>query len=136
VRLVPDQGWGSLPDELAADVRRMSDRLGGLSESRLHGPVPPHASRADAARTAARALAVAGQGLEERDATAEPAWRTLPRLADHAVADQVAVAGHDLLTALAGVAQGEVAWAPGGRRTAREVVVNATETLAATRQLL
>jgi hypothetical protein len=133
---VPDQGWGSLPEELAADVRRVSDRLAGLSESRLQGPAPPHASRADAARTAARALAVAGQGLEERDGAEEPAWRTLPQLADRAVADQVAVAGHDLLGALADIEPGEAVWSPDGRRTALDVVRNAATDLAVVRRLL
>jgi hypothetical protein len=129
-------GWEPLRSELAADLRRVADRLGGLSESRLHGPVPPHASRADAVRTAAQALAVAGQGVEERDRTEEPAWRTLPRLADHAAADQVALAGHDLLTALADVEPGQPAWAPRGRRTAVEVVAGAAADLAAVRRLL
>jgi hypothetical protein len=133
---VPDEGWGQLPDELAADVRRVADRLRGLSQARLQGPVPPFGSRAAAAREVARTLAVAAQGLVERGKDDEPAWRLPPDLADFASGDQVAVTGHDLLAALAGVDPAAQIWAPGARRTAREVVAAAAEALAATRRLL
>jgi hypothetical protein len=133
---VPDESWAPLRDELAADVRRVSDRLRTLSATRLAAPVPPFDSRADAAQEAARVLAVAAQGVEDRASAAEPAWRTPQRLADLAAGDQVAVQGHDLLAVLARVDPADEVWAPGSRRTAREVVLGAAETLAATRRLL
>jgi hypothetical protein len=132
---VPDDGWAPLRDALAADVRRVSERLRTLSQARLQAPAPPFASRSDAAREAARVLAVAAQGVEAGADPAEPTWRVLPQLADFALGDQVAVTGNDLLAALEGPPDRPV-WAPGGRRPARDVVAAASETLAATRRLL
>jgi hypothetical protein len=140
---VAQPGWGSLPDDVAADVRRLADRLRGLSQARLAAPVPPHASRADAARAASQRLAEAAQGLAARDDPAEPGWRVLPSLGDFAVGDQVAVTGHDLLAELATCDPDAQVWAPpatgeltGTRRPALDVVAAAAETLAATRRLL
>lgn len=133
---MPEPGWGSLPDQVAADVRRLADRLRGLSQARLGGPVPQHGSRADAARGVAQQLAEAAQGLAQRDAPAEPGWRVLPRLTDFAVGDQVAVTGHELLAELAGCGPEVDVWARGARRTARDVVTAAADALAATRRLL
>lgn len=131
-----EEGWGPLREELAADVRRVADRLRSLSQARLAAPVPPHATRADAARQAAAVLATAAQGVEERARPTEPAWRTLPALADFAVGDQVAVTGQDLVAAAAGVAADAPVWAPGGRRRAGDVVAEAAEVLSAVRRLL
>ncbi len=133
---MPDDDWAPLRDELAADVRRVSDRLRNLSQARLQAPVPPFPSRAAASREAARVLSVAAQGIEARADATEPSWRQPPELADFAVGDQVAVTGHDLLAVLDGLDPAEDAWAPGGRRTSREVVAEAAGTLAATRRLL
>lgn len=133
---MPDQGWATARKALQADVRRVTDRLRGLTESRLATPVPPFSSRAAAAREAARTLAVAAQGLEARRDGDEPVWRTPPTLSDVAVGDQVAVTGNDLLAALADVRPADPVWAPGGRRPAGEVVAEAAELLAATRRLL
>ena len=133
---VPDDGWAPLRDALAADVRRVSERLRTLSQARLQAPAPPFTSRSDAAREAARVLAVAAQGVEAGGEPAEPTWRVLPQLADFAVGDQVAVTGNDLLAALGGTPPDRPVWAPGGRRPARDVVAAASETLAATRRLL
>jgi hypothetical protein len=133
--VVPDE-WGSVREDLAADVRRVADRLRGLSQARLHAPVPPFASRAAAAREVARVLALAAQGAAASDLAHEPAWRQLPALADFAAGDQVAVTGHDLLAALDGVDPAADVWVSGGRRTAREVVAEAAEALAAIRRLL
>jgi hypothetical protein len=134
-RVVPDE-WGSVREDLAADVRRVADRLRGLSQARLQGPVPPFASRAAAGREVARVLALAAQGAAASDLAHEPAWRQPPALADFAAGDQVAVTGHDLLAALDGVDPAADVWVPGGRRTAREVVAEAAEALAAIRRLL
>ncbi|MDQ1600592.1 MAG: hypothetical protein QOD68_2066 [Actinomycetota bacterium] len=105
---MPDEGWAPLADELAADVRRVADRLRTLSAARLAGPpappedgMPPYRSRAQAARGAAQAMADAAAALE-RVAVGSGGfqWRPLPELADFAAGDQVAVTGHDLLAAL------------------------------------
>ena len=105
---MPDEGWAPLADELAADVRRVADRLRTLSAARLAGPpappedgMPPYGSRAQAARGAAQAMANAAAALES--AAVGGGWverRPLPELADFAAGDQVAVTGHDLLAAL------------------------------------
>jgi len=136
VRVVAEAGWGSRPDELAADVRRVADRLRGLSQAQLSAPVPPHASRAEVARAAAQQLAEAAEGIAERGAAVEPSWRALPVLSDLAVGDQLAVAGHDLVAEVAGCAPDADVWARGSRRTARDAVTTAADTLAATRRLL
>ena len=133
---MPDDDWGPLRAELAADVRRVSDSLRSLSAARLQAPVPPFPSRAAASREAARVLAVAAQGIEARQGEHEPSWRQLPELADFAVGDQVAVTGQDLLAALDGVDPAEAVWAPAARRPARDVVTDAAAILAATRRLL
>ena len=105
---MPEEGWAPLADELAADVRRVADRLRTLSAARLAGPpappedgMPPYRSRAQAARGAAQAMANAAAALE-RAAVGSGGfqWQQLPELADFAAGDQVAVTGHDLLAAL------------------------------------
>lgn len=105
-----DRDWGRLADELAADVRRVSARLRGLSQARLAGPPrPPEVSEplsrayescAEAGRAAAQALADTAAALEAAATGAPLVRRRLPRLSDFAVGDQVAVTGHDLLAAL------------------------------------
>ena len=129
-------GWADLRAGLEADLLRVGDRMSGLSAAQLAAPVPPYGSRADAARRAAGVLSVAAQGVEARAGEREPAWRPLPVLADFAVADQVAVVGHDLAQAVSDVDPGTVVWAPGGPRSALEVLTDAAEVLAATRRLL
>lgn len=139
----------SLPvvrEELAADVRRVADRLRGLSQARLAEAATPHASRAVGARRAAQALADAAQGIEERAGAGEPTWRHVPELTDFAVGDQVAVTGHDLLAALdealggapdATPAEPAVqVWTRGGRSSLAEVVRGAAAQLADLRRSL
>jgi hypothetical protein len=82
-------------EELAKDVRRVADRLRSLTGPRLGADCPPYGTVADAGRAAASALAEAGLVLTGR------APRSLPRLGDFAVGDQVAVTGQELLDALA-----------------------------------
>ena len=100
-----------VPDDqrtgLAADVRRVSDRLRTLSAARLSAPPgpsvaggPDHPSRAGAGRHAAQLMADAAADLEAAVEGVPPERRTLPVLPDLAVGDQVAVTGHDLLAAL------------------------------------
>ena len=106
--------------DLAVEVERVAGRLRSLSQARLTAPVPGHASRAEAARSTAQALADAAAVLEAKpepaadvDATAgasqtAPRPRVLPTLTEFAAGDQVAVTGHDLIAALAAVPDGEV----------------------------
>ena len=140
-----DAGWEPLRVDLEADVRRVTGRLRSLSLARLAAPPPSHLSggeaaaqpsRADAARLVAQRLVEAAQGLELRAEPGEPRWRRLPVLADAAVADQLAVAGHDLLEEMERCGPDAPVWAPGTRRTAREVVSAAAATLAATRRAI
>ncbi|MFE6776433.1 hypothetical protein [Streptomyces sp. NPDC057702] len=104
-----------------ADVDRLADRLRALPQSRLgRGP-------AAEGLALARELALRAQRLEEPDASP----RTLPDAGVFVVADQVAVAGHDLAHALG--------WVPsdgaGGQRVlpeaAREEAVRAAALVAA-----
>jgi hypothetical protein len=82
--------------DLAAAVQRVADRLRSLSDARLARPLPPHATRADAAHALAQQLADTCARLEGVPA------RPVPRLHDLAVGDQVAVTGHDLVAAAGG----------------------------------
>ncbi|MDQ1664455.1 MAG: hypothetical protein QOH75_486 [Actinomycetota bacterium] len=133
---IPQSSWAAARAGLAADVRRVVDRLRGLSQARLAAGAPPHQSRAAAARRAAQLIADAAQGIEEHDGDIEPAWRTLPTLHDFAVGDQVAVTGQDLLIAAAEVAPDTPVWARGRRRTAHEVLADAATQLGELRRLL
>ena len=80
-------------DRYEVDLRRTVDRLRGLSVGRLGASFEPELTRAVAARAVAQRLADLAAGLAGGE------LRTVPRLADHAVADQVAVCGRDLLDA-------------------------------------
>ena len=82
-------------ERLEADLRRTVDRLRTLGLARLGASFDPEPTRADAARGVAQRLADAAADLEGRPR------RTVPRVADSAVGDQVAVCGHDLLAAVA-----------------------------------
>jgi hypothetical protein len=77
----------------ARDLERTVDRFRGLALARLGAPFEPEPTRADAGR-------VAAQRLADRSATlrGEPA-RAVPRLADAAVGDQLAVCGQELARA-------------------------------------
>lgn len=75
---------------------RTVDRLRGLSLDRLGAAYEPEPTRADAGRALAQRLADAARELEGGPR------RTLPRLADAAVGDMVAVCGRDVVEAAAG----------------------------------
>ncbi len=125
---------------LTVEVDRIADRLRGLSQARLAEPVPGHASRADAARSTAQALADAAARIEAGlvaggDGAADtgqvaPVRHILPALTDFAAGDQVAVTGHDVIAALGG--------APGGCcvEEAGQLAAVALEQLRALRRLL
>ncbi len=80
-------------ERLEADLHRTVDRLRTLGLARLGASFAPEPTRADAARDVAQRLADLAADLE-----GEPR-RTVPRLGDAVVGDQVAVCGHDLLAA-------------------------------------
>jgi len=93
---------GSLPgldpvqtpvERFSAQLERTVDRLRTLGIARLGASFDPEPTRADAARAEAQRLADDAAGLEGCPT------RVLPRLADAAVGDQVAVCGRDLLAA-------------------------------------
>jgi hypothetical protein len=140
----PDQSaWDARLAALARDVDRVADRLRGLSQARLAAAAPPHASRAAAARTTAQTLADAAAGLEARGEPSSPPWRTVPELSEFAAGDQVAVTGHDLVSAAERAAPDDLVWARDGRRTARDgrrtardVLGEAADALAALRRRL
>ena len=133
----PSREWGSLRDDLEADVRRVTDRLRNLSAARLAAaPAPPDGGRplyvtcAQAGRAAAGELAAAALALEAAADGVADERRDLPELSDFAVADQVAVTGHDLLAALERVL-------PGARvRTSTYVETTAADTVAFAAQVL
>lgn len=77
-------------------LERTADRLRGLSLARLGAAFEPEPTRADAGRALAQRLADAAADLEGGPR------RELPRLADAAVGDMVAVCGRDVLLAAAG----------------------------------
>ena len=94
-------------DRLETQLRRTVDRLRTLGLARLAASFEPEPTRADAAHVVAQRLADVAADLEGRRR------RSVPRLADSAVGDQVAVTGHDLLAAAAAAdaVEGEAACA-------------------------
>lgn len=151
---MPDQGWDGLREELAADVRRVADRLRSMSAARLAGqPAPPdpespglpYRTRAEAARLVATALAATAEELEAAAAgLGAPGGpgplmgaRAMPVLGDFAAADQLQVTGNDLLAALDLVApDAEVTFGNGVRSSARDRVTEAAALLADLRRRL
>jgi hypothetical protein len=90
------RGWDQTPGEAyAAQLERTVDRLRSLAITRLSAAFEPEPSRADAARRLAQRLADMAADLDGGR------QRSLPRLADPAVGDQLAVCGRDLLDAAA-----------------------------------
>ncbi|GAB2703542.1 hypothetical protein [Kitasatospora kifunensis] len=83
--------------EFVESVERLADRFRAMPQSRLLGPVPGHTSRAAAALELAQRLADWAQRVEEGPQA--PA-RAILDAGVFAVGDQLAVAGHDLVTAL------------------------------------
>lgn len=97
---------GDLIDDLAvtdvaAVVARIVTALRTMSPGKLAETLPgPTASRADAGRLLARALALAAQGVEAAGEARAPSWRALPEVGDLVVGDQLNVVWHDLRRAL------------------------------------
>lgn len=87
-------------ERLERDLRLTVDRLRSMGLPRLGASFEPEPTRAEAAHAVAQVLADLAADLEGQPR------RAVPRLADAAVGDQVAVCGHDLLAAAAGAAPG------------------------------
>jgi hypothetical protein len=107
----------------------LADRFRGMSEGKLTGPLPPHATRAEAGRRMAQALADAALGVQAQGASEPPAWREVPELSPFAVGDQIAVTGQDLLAALTVADPARLAWTREGRHPTAQVVVAALDAL-------
>jgi hypothetical protein len=124
-------------EEVERRVGRLAERLRTLSLARLAAPSAGYATRADAGRRAAGALADAALGVSEAAPAGPPRWREVPRLRDFAVGDQVAVTGRELVEALAaGPAPDAQVWTRTGRRRARDVVAEVLDLLAAVGRVL
>ncbi|MBI1378151.1 MAG: hypothetical protein GC157_11810 [Frankiales bacterium] len=98
-------------------LERTVDRVRAMGLARLEASFEPEPTRAEAVRRAAQRLADLAAALED-----EPV-RPVPVLAVHAVGDQLAVCGHDLLDAAAGPAATDRAEA------ARAALVEAADVL-------
>jgi hypothetical protein len=95
-------GAASARDRFDHDLGLTVERFRGLALARLRAPWEVSGTRADAGHALAQALADASADLR-----GEPR-RAVPRLADAAVGDQLAVCGHELAAA-AGEHPGEPA---------------------------
>ena len=94
----------SVSARLETVLIRLSAHFRSMPESKLLGRLPDGRSRAAAGHELAGMVALAAQGVEDRDRPVPPAWRALPFDGPFVVGDQIGVAGHDLLVACAGVA--------------------------------
>jgi hypothetical protein len=118
----------AVPSRLAEDLGRVVSKLRTTPSARLSAQLSgPFTSRAEAGRALARTLATAAQGIEDADGPAMPRWRTLPRLADPAVGDQVQVLAYDLLAALP--AAPDLVWTPDGRARLTDLMRDVSATL-------
>jgi hypothetical protein len=108
-------------------VRLLADGYRHLTEGKLAGRSGSGPTRAEAGRAAATLLAEAAQGVECRDSAEEPPWRRVPHLHDFAVGDQIAVVGHDLCAALAGLGPEMLVWTRAGRQPADRTAARALE---------
>jgi hypothetical protein len=77
------------------DLRLTVERLRGLALARLAAALPEGPTRAEAGHALAQALADAAADVRGE------VRRSVPRLADAAVGDQLAVCGHELAAAAA-----------------------------------
>jgi hypothetical protein len=85
---------------LRREVRSLVARVRGFSATRLAAAAPPIGTRADAAFHLAAELAVLAARAETPAGAPVAVNRALPRLGDFVLADQLAVVGNDLVTAL------------------------------------
>lgn len=125
-------------DRLDWEIRTVAERLRALSPARLRAPLPPYPSREQAGRMLAQRLADAAAGVAAGTSDDPPVWREMPEIEVFAVGEQVAVAGNDLVHALAGDhgpmgppvdAPGAVIWTRAGRRPLASVLDELLTTL-------
>lgn len=92
-----------------------------MPESKLLGRLPDGRSRSAAGYELAGLLALAAQGVEERDLPTTPSWRALPFEGPFIVGDQLGVTGYDLLAAYARLGSDSASvWAPPGSHSLPE----------------
>lgn len=128
---------------LAGHLTWLVTRARTMSDTKLGGrPSGSSISRADLLRGLLQRLADADVGLAQRSEPVEPSWPQVPRLRDLAVGDQLAVLGHDLLSALdAAAAQNPevpqwIVWTPLGRQSLVAVVSELAADAGRLRELL
>jgi hypothetical protein len=97
----------SVSARLETVLIRLSARFRSMPESKLLGRLPDGRSRAAAGHELAGLVALAAQGVEDRDRRKPPAWRALPFDGPFVVGDQIGVTGHDLLVASAVAISGD-----------------------------
>lgn len=116
-----------------SQLLRLADRLRQATASRLARRGRDGATFAEQARSFAQLLADAGLGVVERDAASPPSWRTVPKLPDFAVADQVQVTGLDLFAWIRDLDSGVTVWMPAGRTTLGALLAEIDTAFMATR---
>jgi hypothetical protein len=115
---------------LAIAVRDLADRMRALPESRLIRQIA-------AAEGLARQLVAWAHGIEHRDRLPLPSIPELPRVGLFVTADQVAVAGADLVAAAAGLPPDTPVWADAdARQPLADVLAAAAGAVAAVRAAL
>jgi hypothetical protein len=124
------------PELLANVVRELTDRLRALPESRLVGrPDGATVGRAELAGALARRFVAWAHGVEHRE-HAPSAAPELPSVGLFVTADQVAVAGADLVAAAAGLPADTPVWDAGRRVPLGDVLAAALAAVAELRALL
>jgi hypothetical protein len=116
-----------------SQLLRLADRLRQAPASRLARRARDGVTFAEQARSFAQLLADAALGVAERSSSTEPQWRTVPKLPDFAVADQVQVTGLDLFAAATDVDAEASVWMPAGRTTLGAVLAEVDAAFMATR---
>ncbi len=116
-----------------SQLLRLADRLRQAPASRLARRARDGATFADRARSFAQLLADAALGVAERSSSTQPQWRTVPKLPDFAVADQVQVTGLDLFAAAQNLDADVPVWMPAGRTTLGAVLTEVDAAFMATR---
>ena len=109
----------SVSVRLETVLNRLSAQFRAMPESKLLGRLPDGRSRAAAGHELAGLLALAAQGVEDRERRNPPTWRALPFEGPFVVGDQIGVTGHDLLIACARGESCADVWAPPGMRGGR-----------------
>ncbi|HSF26003.1 MAG TPA: hypothetical protein VLC50_00645 [Actinomycetes bacterium] len=121
---------------LERELRRTCDRVATLTLARLTAAAPAADSPADRVRETAQRLVEVAAGIEAREAPSPPVPRGLPTLRAHALADQLAVTGTDVLLVAAGLPDEASVWDHAVRRPLAEALAGALEAVVALRRAL